>query len=98
MYIKIHRSYRDVVAICDSELVGKIFEEGKRILNCREDFYKDKKVNHEEAVQILEKEGNEDATFNIVGERSVKAAIEAGIITKDDVSIINNIPFILILL
>ena len=27
MFIKIHKSYRDVVAICDKELIGKIFNE-----------------------------------------------------------------------
>ncbi|MDO8508796.1 MAG: DUF424 family protein [Nanoarchaeota archaeon] len=98
MYIKIHKSYRNVVAVCDSEIVGKTFEEGKRILDCRESFYKDKKVSHEEAVKILQKESEEDATFNIVGQKSIQAALEAGIIEKEDISTINNIPFTLILL
>ena len=44
MYIKIHRSYRNVVAICDAEILGKKFEEGKRVLDVRESFYNNEKV------------------------------------------------------
>ena len=40
MLIKIHRAYRDVVAICDSELIGKRFEEGKFQLEIKEDFFR----------------------------------------------------------
>ncbi len=98
MYIKIHRSYRNVVALCDADLTGKIFEEGKRILNCRENFYKDRKITKEEAIKILKKESDEDATFNIIGKKSIQATIEAGIITKKDVAMIDNVPFALILL
>ncbi len=44
MYLKIHKSYRNVVALCDAELIGKKFEEGNMQLYLRENFYKDKKV------------------------------------------------------
>ena len=98
MYLKIHKSYRNVVAICDADLIGKIFEEGKKQLDCRENFYKDKKVTKEEAVKILQKLSNEDSTFNIIGQKSIEAAIEAGIITKNDFATVNNIPFTLIFL
>jgi len=98
MYIKIHRSYRNVVAICDAELIGKIFEEDKKQLDCRESFYKDKKVTKEEAIKILQKLSNEDSTFNIIGQKSIQAALEAGIITKNDFAKVDNVPFTLILL
>jgi len=91
--IKIHESYRTVIGICDSDLIGKKFEEGVRQLDCRENFYKDKEVEFQEAVQIIKKQIMEDATFNIVGAESIKAAIEAGLITKDNVDKIDNIPF-----
>lgn len=98
MYLKIHKSYRNVVAICDADLIGKTFEEDKKQLDCRENFYKDKKVTYEEAINILKKESEEDATFNIIGQKSIQAAIEAGIITKNDFATVNNIPFTLIFL
>ena len=97
MYIKIHKSYRNVVALCDADLVGKKFEEGKRQLDVRENFYKETKVTKEEAIKILQKQANEDSTYNIVGKKSIQAAIEAGLITKDSIGKINNIPFTLIL-
>ena len=97
MYLKIHKSYRNVIAICDADLVGKKFEEGKRQLDVRENFYKDIKVTKEEAIKILQKQANTDSTYNIVGKKSIQAAIEAGLTTKDSIGKINNIPFTLIL-
>ncbi len=37
--IKIHKSYRYVVAICDSNLVGKQFEQNKFQLDVKENFF-----------------------------------------------------------
>lgn len=95
--IKIHSSYRNVVAICDSDLIGKRFEEGKRQLDCRANFYKDKELGFKEAVKVIDKQSYEDATFNIVGKESIKASIEAGIIGKSEVDKIQGIPFALTL-
>lgn len=98
MYLKIHKSCRNVVALCDAYLIGKRFEEGKRQLELRENFYKDKKLSKEQAIKILKQQSDEDATFNIVGEKSIQASIEAGIITKSCIYKIQNIPFTLVLL
>ena len=97
MFVKIHRSYRNVVALCDTDLIGKKFEEGIRQLDLRENFYKDKKVTHAEAVQMIRFQVHEDATFNIVGKEAVSCAIEAGLIEKKDVHRVAGIPLILIL-
>jgi uncharacterized protein len=96
--IKIHKSYRLVVAICDSNLLGKKFEEGNRQLDLRENFFKDKNYNEKEAIEIMKYQKCEDATFNIIGENSIHAALEAKIISKESVSKIDNIPFTLILI
>lgn len=93
--IKIHNSYRTVVGICDADLLGKKFEEGIRQLYLREGFYKDKIVEFDEAAKTIEYQSNEDATFNIVGKESIKAAIKAGLITKESVDTIAGIPFTL---
>lgn len=98
MYVKIHKSYRNLVAICDAELIGKIFEEGKLRLEVRESFYKDKKVTKEELIKIMYKQIKEDSTFNIIGKKSIEAAIEAGIITKESIGKVQDIPFTLILI
>jgi len=95
MHIKIHKSYRDVVAICDSDLIGKRFEEGKRQLDIKEHFFKGEEVTKEEAIKHLAFQLREDATFNIVGKESIDAAIKAGVINQDSVDNIGNIPFAL---
>jgi hypothetical protein len=84
--------------MCDSNLIGKKFEEGKRQLDLRENFYKEKEIDKAEAIRILEFQTREDATFNIVGEESINAAIESGVISKDEVDKIDNIPFALTLI
>ena len=98
MYVKIHKSYRDVVAICDADLIGKKFEEGKKQLNLKESFYKDKKISFEEAIRLIQFQKCEDATFNLVGPESVKAGKESGIINEEGVKTVQGVPFALILL
>ena len=40
----------------------------------------------------------EDATFNIVGEKSVALAINTGIITREGIKSIQGIPFAMVLI
>lgn len=98
MFVKIHKSYRHVVAICDSNLISKKFEEGKRQLHIKESFFKGQEANEEEAIRIMRLHALEDSTFNIVGQESIDAAIKAGIITKEYVIYLQGIPFALTLL
>ena len=98
MFIKTHKSYRDVIAICDVNLINKKFEEEKFQLDLNESFYKGERVNEMQALQIMQKMSEEDATFNIVGEKSVNTALKAGIISKNSIKKIQNIPFAMVLL
>ena len=98
MFIKVIRSYRDVVAVCDSSILGKTFEQGDFQLNIKESFYKGEEVSEEKAVEIMKSMSKEDSTFNIAGEESVNAAIKAGIISQESVGEIQGIPFALVLL
>ena len=97
MQVKIHRSYRNVVAITDSELIGKKFEEGKFQLDIRENFYKDRELNKKDMIRLMQIQRVEDSTFNIVGKESINAALEAGIISENSVGKIAGIPFALTL-
>ena len=38
MFLKIHKAYRNVVALCDREIIGKKFEEGIYQLDIKEKF------------------------------------------------------------
>lgn len=92
MLIKIHESYRKIVAVCDSDLVGKTFTEGIKQIKVRENFFKGQEKNKQEILKILEELNQEDATFNIVGEKAVQTAIEAGVIEKHGIIRIDGIP------
>ena len=96
--IKIHRSYRLVVAVCDVNLLGKRFEEDIRQLEIRESFFKGEIFEEEDAIKILKKQSLEDATFNIVGKEAIQAAIKSQIIASEGITKINEIPFALVLI
>ncbi len=98
MHLKIHKSYRSIVSLADSSLIGKKFEEGKFQLDIRENFYKGEEIEKQEAIKILQKQKVEDATFNIVGKESIQTALEAEIISQNNIGKIANIPFALTLL
>jgi len=98
MQVRIQRSYRDIVAICDSELLGKTFEQGKFQLNIKESFYKGEEKTKQEILDIIKKMSIEDSTFNIVGKEAIETALEAGIISKEGIKEIQGIPFALVLL
>ncbi len=96
MHVKIHPSYRIVVAVADSDLLGKKFEEGKRQLDVAERFYKDQEIGEEDLEGLFDKYNREDATFNIVGKHAVTTAIKAGIVSESDVGHVQGVPFILL--
>ena len=98
MLVNIIKSCREVVAICDSELLGKSFEEDGFQLNIKENFYNGEKRTEQEVIQIIQDMKSEDATFNIVGKKSVQTAVKAGLISEDSVRKIQGIPFALVLM
>jgi hypothetical protein len=98
MFVNIIKSYRNVIAICDKELIGKQFEEGKFQLDVKENFFKGKEVSEEEALEIMKNMKLEDSTFNIVGKKAVNTALKAEVITKEGIGKIADIPFALILM
>ena len=102
MYVKLHKSYRTVVAICDADLIGKTFEEkfenGIKQLDIRESFYKGDNLEYQKVVEIMKFQSKEDANFNIVGPNAVKAAKEAGIVNDKGIGKIGKVPYALVLL
>jgi hypothetical protein len=98
MFVRIIKTYRNVVAVCDAGLLGKRFEEGKFQLDVKENFFKGEITSEEKAIEIMQNMLKEDATFNIIGEKSVKTALKAGIISEEGIKKIQNIPFALVLI
>jgi hypothetical protein len=98
MLVKIIPSYRDIVVICDKNLVGKKFEEGEFQLDIKEDFFKGEETSEEKTIDIMQDMVKEDAIFNIVGEQSINTALKAGIISKEGIRKIQEIPFAFLLM
>ena len=100
MLIKIHKATRYVVAVCDSELIGKKFvdADGIRQIDLTGTFFKGEEKNSEEIKEFLLDMKLEDASFNIVGKESCSIAVDIGLVEKEEVMTIADIPMVLILL
>ena len=98
MQIKIHEAYRTIVALCDSDLIGKTFEEGIKQIEIHPNFFQGEEKNKDEVLEILKDMEKEDATFNIVGKESVECALQTGIISKDGIIEIDSVPVALVLM
>ncbi|RMD45436.1 DUF424 family protein [Candidatus Pacearchaeota archaeon] len=95
--IKIHKSSRFVVAVCDKEIFGKKLKDGSFQLNLASSFFDGDEFDEEEAIKILRSYFLDDASFNIVGEKSIDIAKKAGIISGGE-SIFCGVPVCLVLL
>ncbi len=73
-----------LVSVCDVACLGETFEEGSVSLDVSEDFYGGDDAVRADAEAVI---GSlrRATTANLVGERSVTVAIEAGLIDADRV-------------
>lgn len=89
MIINIHQGENGrIITICDKELLGKEFIEGKFKLTISKRFYEGKEKNKEEILLTI-KDGD---ILNIVGEKSINFAIENNFVTKENIRRIQGIP------
>ncbi len=95
---KIHRTYRNVVAISDEFLLGKTFEEGKFVLFVKESFFGGDVYTKDEVIEIIKDQLKEDATFNVIGEESVAMMTELFNLNSEAIKKIGGVPYILLLL
>lgn len=87
--IKIYRRANDVlIAACDEKLIGKTFEEGKYQIKVRKDFYDGQRVTP----KILKEFLKNVTIANLVGDETIKCAIEMGLINPECVIKIKGIP------
>ena len=75
-----------LVAVCDSDVLGKTFEEGEVTLTVTEEFYDGEEVDGEGVVDALSRA----TVANIVGTEAVGVAIDAGIIDEANVLAVDS--------
>ncbi len=87
--IRIHTNGVDrVLAVCDADLLGKTFREGKKRLVVSETFYNGEIVDLEVVVERMKSAG----VLNLVGNESVSLAINEGYVEMSNVITIDGIP------
>jgi hypothetical protein len=77
-----------LLAICDTEILGKTLREGRIIFVVKEEFYKGARVAVEEAVDMIAN----STIVNMVGKNIVQKAIEKGYVHPEAVLNIEGVP------
>lgn len=96
--IKIHESeFRKLIAICDSDIIGKKFEDEKLQLDVKHSFYNGEIKSEKEILKLIKKWAVENSTFNIVGRESVNLCVLAKLIDAKGVIEISGIPHAMVL-
>lgn len=89
MLVKHHsKNGRDIVAVCDKELIDKKFEENGKQLDLTSEFYKGEEKDETEIGDIIR---NADI-INLVGKRAVDLGLAEEVISKENVITIKGIP------
>lgn len=89
MIVKIHaRGKRRIVAVCDSSILGRKFEQGKLILDLQSEFYRGEEKSPAEALKIMQRAD----VVNIVGKDSVALAIKNNLVAEGNTIIVADVP------
>ncbi|HLC86209.1 MAG TPA: DUF424 family protein [Candidatus Nanoarchaeia archaeon] len=95
VYIKIHFSEnRKVVAICDQNILGKTFSEGEKQLVVSERFFKGELVEFNAS---WKNELYDADSINFVGRDAIFIGLNFGMINKEEVLTIENVPYALVI-
>ncbi len=74
-WIKIHGP---VLAVCDEEVLGCVFEDGDIYFEVKESFYKGELVDKQQLIKLLMNMRN----INIIGNNAVSIADSLGMVSK----------------
>ncbi|RLE46934.1 DUF424 domain-containing protein [Candidatus Woesearchaeota archaeon] len=83
-----HKDSRTVVAVCDSDLVGRVFEENNVVLDLSGDFFNGEVLEKQEVGDLIR---NADSV-NLVGKEAVKLGISEGIIEEENIKVVDGVP------
>jgi len=87
---KIHKRGSELLlAACDSELIGKTLKlENGAEIKILESFYLDKVVSEKELIELAK----DCTTANFFGQETINALVKAGIISENEIMILNDVP------
>jgi len=81
---------RLLLAICDSDIKGKIFEDNERILDLSSSYYDGEEMSAEKAETLLQNA----ETIHAVGEKCVEILIKKKLAAKHKILKVKNIPHV----
>jgi hypothetical protein len=88
-YVNIRKMGKNILlAICDSEVLGKTLRQGKIVFHIKDEFYNGGKTTIEEAISMIKN----STIVNIVGKNCVEKAIAKGYVHPDAVLQIEGVP------
>ena len=90
MIVKIHPTQNgNIIAICDSELLGRVFEEGEKSLDLSASFYQGDEMSVNDILELLK-----DAYIvNAVGTDSVELVLKNNLVKKGNIRKISGVPY-----
>lgn len=89
MIVKKHKhGDRLILAVCDSDLIGKKITEGYKQLDLTSKFYKGIEKDKKKILELFKIA----YIINLVGKKSVNLGVKAGIIEKNNISLVKKVP------
>jgi hypothetical protein len=79
---------QNILAICDPELIGKKFVWGDLEILVSKGFYEGEHV----PIDVMERTAHQCTSINAIGKTCVKALLKAGLVEKEAIVYINDIP------
>jgi hypothetical protein len=73
-----------LVSVCDPDCLGETYENGKVSLTVTEDFYGGDDAEEADEEQVVDSL-HRAAVANLVGEETVRVAVEAGVVDEETV-------------
>jgi len=91
MYAKVTNSQNGyILAVCDSDIFGKLFSEGDTQLDLTSEFYKGEEKSDGEIADLM----RNAHILNLVGEKSCALAVKEGLINDNDLKTVDGIPHV----
>jgi len=77
-----------VLACCEKKLLGKEVVLGNDVIEAKKSFFGGKEVSEKELAKLMAKADS----ISLLGEKPVKAAIDEGLASKENVLIVAGVP------
>lgn len=79
---------RKILTACDSEVIGKVYEEGKAQLDLTTEFFQGEEKEKSELKSLLKGV----TTLMIIGKEAVSFAEDEGLVTEERVKTVDGVP------